>query len=71
MRKITKARELLVDAVEASGIVQLDAGKTKVKRNSPLPRDPVEALRRSIVLENLPADATNQSLKVLCEPGGQ
>lgn len=70
MRKISKARDLLLEAVEASTVVVLDAAKAKVKRVKPLPRDPVEALRRSIVLENLPKDATDQTIKVLCEPGG-
>ena len=46
MRKISKARDLLLEAVEASKVVVLDATNVKVKRVNPLPRDPVEALRR-------------------------
>ena len=41
-----------------------------MKRMHPLPRDPMEALTRTIVVENLPDDATEQSIKLLCEPVG-
>ena len=49
--------------------------RSKIRRNKPLPainkRAVVEAAARTVLVENLPADASVESLKQLFESGGE
>ena len=71
VRRISKRPDLILEAIKASDVVQVNADDTMIKRANPLPRDPVEALTRTIVIENLPPKSDEQSIKLMCEVVGQ
>mmetsp|Transcript_9957 Transcript_9957/g.40303 ORF Transcript_9957/g.40303 Transcript_9957/m.40303 type:complete len:487 (-) Transcript_9957:545-2005(-) len=64
VKQLTEDMDLIVSALEASALVELDAGKTKVRAVQ------VKPARTTLALRQVDASATTEALTALFEAGG-
>eukprot|EP00050_Salpingoeca_kvevrii_P006665 m.290797 g.290797 ORF g.290797 m.290797 type:complete len:536 (-) comp12363_c0_seq1:249-1856(-) len=71
MKKLAYEWPTVADAVKNSDVVLLSKDKTKLKRRHPIPRDPEDALCRTIVIEGIAESTTEEQLRAVCAPLGR
>lgn len=69
MKKLSKDIEVIVAALQPSGLLELSEDRTQLRRTTPLPAADTSA-RRTVVVENLDRDVSIDSLTAKFRPCG-
>eukprot|EP00054_Salpingoeca_dolichothecata_P036829 m.8820 g.8820 ORF g.8820 m.8820 type:complete len:642 (+) comp7071_c0_seq1:248-2173(+) len=70
MKKITKDIDMVIEALQTSEVVELSSDNSKLRRKHPLPPQPEDPMQRTVVIDNVQADASVDSVRALAEKTG-